>query len=112
MAALVFFLFTISLLYQIRKELFIYSLLFKVAQGKQYLDLFSTRNYIYHQAFEVLKTRFGREQDVVQSHLEAMLSAPPPTLFSPASMEQFCSVVNSTVTVLHKLEYVGDLGEL
>ena len=64
---------------------------------------------LYPQAIDVLKARFGREQDIVQSHLESMLSAPPPVLSNAASMEQFCGVVNSTVTVLQKLDFLGDL---
>ena len=64
---------------------------------------------LYPQAIDVLKARFGREQDIVQSHLDAMLSAPPPTLFGTAGMEQFCGVINNTVTVLQKLGFVGDL---
>ena len=64
---------------------------------------------LYPQAIDVLKARFGKEQDIVQSHLDAMLSAPPPTLLGTAGMEQFYGVINKTVTVLQKLGFVGDL---
>lgn len=64
---------------------------------------------LYPKALETLEERFGRERDIVRIKLEAIFNRTSPVLSTLESLELFYADVNSAVTVLESLGFVGDL---
>ena len=64
---------------------------------------------LYHEALKTLQERFGREESIIDAHLEKIFVASPPALTDLPAMEEFGVTVHNTVTVLRNLGYTEDL---
>ena len=52
---------------------------------------------LYHEALKTLQKRFGREESVIQAHLQKIFMASSPALTDLPAMERFYATVHSTV---------------
>ena len=64
---------------------------------------------LYHEALKTLQERFGREESIVQAHLQKIFMTSSPSLTDLPAMEKFGDTVHNSVTVLRNLGYTNDL---
>lgn len=64
---------------------------------------------LYQEAWKALEDRFGKEGDVVSSHLQQIFTCPAPSNMDSVGLERFHATLHCAITVLTNHGYQGDL---